>query len=125
MKSKKIPLAPCLLSFLVFFTITSFLLPYIFADDEALSGEGTSARSGIPSHLSLSSLLRRVSKNLQYDWKQQETRLYPTDLIASILSFRAAFFIKPLVTSKEEGKQEDKQEEKEKFKKNIKNRLNY
>ena len=68
MKSKKIPLASCLLSFLAFFTITSFLLPYIYADDEALSGEGASTtRSGIPTHLSLSLLLRRVSKNLKYD----------------------------------------------------------
>lgn len=115
MKSKKIPLASCLLSFLFFFTITSFLLPYIFADDEALS-EGTStSRSGIPSHLSLSSLLRRVSKNLQYDWKQKEMRLYPTDLTASILSFRGAFLIKPLVSTneKEKKKQDDDYEKEE------------
>lgn len=102
----KAKLGPCLLSFLIFFTITSFLLPYIFADDEALS----SNNSVTPSHLSLSSLLRKVSKNLEIDWKKKrrDAKLYPTDLAASLLAFRTAF--SQSLDEKEIKEEEDEEE---------------
>jgi len=108
MKTRK--LGPCLLSFLIFFTITSFLLPYIFASDD--DDVTTNSRLGAPPHLSLSSLLRRVSANLENDWKKarRDVKLHPTDLAASVLSFRAAF-VQTQVVKQEEGEEDDDEEE--------------
>ena len=108
MKTRK-KLGPCLLSFLIFFTITSFLLPYIFASDD--DDVTTNSRLGAPPHLSLSSLLRRVSTNLENDWKKarRDVKLHPTDVAASVLSFRAAF-VQTLDEKKEEGEDDDDEE---------------
>lgn len=110
MKTRK-KLGPCLLSFLIFFTITSFLLPYIFASDDDDDDVTSNSRLGAPPHLSLSSLLRRVSTNLENDWKKarRDVKLHPTDVAASVLSFRAAF-VQTLDEKQEEGEEDDDEE---------------